>query len=150
MGGIGSRAARSCACNGQGLGLFDQQTARWTSLPWPGKPPQRLIFAHGSFWLAGADGLARVDRKTATVSVVEAQAEYLDLDSLADGSVLGIRRGVPCATCLSIVEVDSGEKLRVLVGETEVSAVLSSARLHRGGQAGRPLCRCRIGGNSSL
>lgn len=123
---------------GQGLGLFDQQTARWTSLPWPGKPPQRLIFAHGSFWLAGADGLARVDRKTATVSVVEAQAEYLDLDRLADGSVLGIRRGVPCATCLSIVEVDSGEKLRVLVGETEVSAVLSSARLHRvAKQAGR-------------
>jgi len=116
---------------GQGLGLFDQQTARWTSIAWPGQQPRRLIFAQGSFWLAGADGLSRVDRQSANLNLVEGLGDYLDLDRLADGSVLGIRRGVPCATCLSIVEVDPRAELRVLVGETEVSAGLSSARLHR-------------------
>lgn len=127
-----------------GLGLFDQRDASWTAIGPAGGPsatPSRVVFARGRFWLGSEAGLASLDpsvEQPAPIAVTGALGQILDLDATQDGRLLVLREGRSCPGCLDILEVQAPDRVRTLVGETELDPDLSLVRTeHAALQGGR-------------
>lgn len=125
-----------------GLGLFDQRQSLWIDVAQPprGTWPSHINFAHGRFWLGGADGLSVFDpRMGRSLSAIPDVGEVLDLERAEDGNLLVLQSAsCPGGKCLSILEARGTGDLRRLVGETAITPTLANGSIsHAALQGGR-------------
>lgn len=125
-----------------GLGLFDQRQSLWIDVAQPprGTWPSHINFAHGRFWLGGADGLSVLDPRMArSLGAMPDVGEVLDLERATDGNLLVLQSAsCPGGQCLSILEARGLGDLRRLVGETAITPILDNASIsHVALQGGR-------------
>ena len=130
----------------KGLGLFDQRAGRWigdVAQAGQVQSPDRIVWAHGTFWLGGAGGLETLKPlRPSDRSVVGGVAgEILDLDVTPGGDVLMLQSaGCGAATCLSILKATGTGQARRLVGEDQIAPNLSETSVsHAALQAGKLL-----------